>query len=56
MLLDAGADVNLQNNCGQTSLMLASPYSSSTSSLNTVRMLLVIGAKVNLQDIMVILI
>jgi ankyrin repeat protein len=49
MLLDAGADVNLQNE-DWTALMFASRYSNNDSSEKTVKMLLDAGADVNLQN------
>jgi ankyrin repeat protein len=50
MLLDAGADVNIQNKDGNTALNLSSFYSNTTSTEKIVKMLLDAGAHVNIQS------
>ncbi len=50
MLLDHGADMDLQENDGWAALMLASRYSRTDSTEDTVKMLLDHGADVNLQE------
>ena len=47
ILIDAGADVNLENNCGYTALMFASKNSNIKSNVETVRILIDAGADVN---------
>ena len=51
MLIDAGADVNLQDNDEWTALMMAARYSRIDSSESTIRMLIDAGAKLNLKNI-----
>jgi len=46
-LLQAGADVNAQNDQGYTPLLLTSKYSNTSSSVETVKVLLQAGADVN---------
>lgn len=43
-------NINLKNNNGETALMLASKYSNTDSSIETVKILIDYGANVNLQD------
>ena len=50
MLIDAGANCNLQQNSGYTALMLAARYSSTDSSEGTVKMLIDASANLNLQQ------
>jgi len=50
MLIDAGADLNIQAYIGNTALMWASSYSSRNSTENTVKMLIDAGADLNIQN------
>ena len=50
ILLEHGANVNIQNNFGVTALMFASRYSKNNSSKETVKILLEHGANVNFQE------
>lgn len=50
LLIDAGSDINLQNNAGCTALIFAAKYSTTSSNNETVKMLIDAGANVNLQD------
>ena len=51
-LIDAGANINLQNKEGLTALMCASEYSNTTSTEDTVKMLIDANADLNLQNIL----
>ena len=49
LLIEAGADLNLQSNGGETALIFASCFSNTTSTENTVKMLIDAGADLNIQ-------
>lgn len=50
MLIDAGADLNIQTRDGWTALMLSAERSKKTSTENTVKMLIDAGANLNIQN------
>jgi hypothetical protein len=50
LLINSGANLNIQNNDGETALMLALKYSDKYSSLETVKLLINSGAKLDIQN------
>lgn len=50
LLIELGADVNVQNKCGMSALMLATKYSNIGSSVETVKILIDAGADLNMKN------